>query len=71
MREKISSGTLAGILNGSAYVGSAAKLLCFRKIADISGWNTVFIILLGAVCSVLVFGAIYWLLAAKKEALKV
>lgn len=71
MREEISSGTLAGILNGSAYVGSAASSYVFGKIADISGWNAVFIILLGAVCSALVFGTIYWLLASKKEALEV
>ncbi|MCQ2420284.1 MAG: MFS transporter [Clostridia bacterium] len=38
MRSKINSGTLAGILNGFAYVGSMISSYCLGTIADKRGW---------------------------------
>lgn len=72
MREKMSSGALAGILNGSAYVGSALSSYTLGKIADVTGnWNAVFFTLLGAACSALIFGGVYWLISFKKKELRI
>ena len=59
MREKISSGVLAGILNGCAYLGSGLSSYVLGKIADVTGgWDSVFFTLLGAACSMLLFGGV-------------
>ena len=47
MRDKIDSGRLAGLLNGFCYVGSTLSAYGLGRVADISGWNTVFMLLLG------------------------
>jgi transporter, major facilitator family len=46
LREKYESGKMAGILNGSAYVGSTISAYGLGAIADKSGWNGVFLLLL-------------------------
>ena len=46
LREKISSGSLAGLMNAFCYVGSTASAYGLGKIADGTGWNTVILILL-------------------------
>ncbi len=46
LREKYESGKMAGILNGSAYVGSTISAYGLGAIADQSGWNGVFVLLL-------------------------
>lgn len=46
LREKYDSGKMAGILNGSAYVGSTISAYGLGAIADASGWNGVFALLL-------------------------
>ncbi len=68
MREKISSGLLAGILDGSAYLGSGISSYALGKIADVTGgWNSVFATLLGSACSILIFGGVY-MIASKHKA---
>lgn len=70
MRKVFSSGSLAGIINGSAYAGSALSSFALGKIADISGWNAVFVTLLGTAVAALVIGAIYSLISFKNPKLK-
>ena len=57
LREKYESGKMAGILNGSAYVGSTISAYGLGAIADKSGWNGVFLLLLAlsALATVLSF----------------
>lgn len=57
LREKYDSGKMAGILNGSAYVGSTISAYGLGAIADKSGWNGVFLLLLAlsALATVLSF----------------
>lgn len=71
MRTAFSSGFLGGVLNGSAYIGSATSSYLLGKIADVSGWDAVFITFFSVAVSVLIFGSLYWILATKKPALKV
>ncbi len=72
MRDKMSPGALAGILNGSGYIGSALSSWGLGKISDLSGgWNMVFITLLGTVISALIFGGIYVIASAKNKELMV
>ena len=52
MRGKVNSGLIAGILNGSCYVGSAASSYGLGVIADKFGWASVFWVLL-AFCFVI------------------
>ena len=47
MRDKMDSGLLAGVLNGSCYVGSTISSYGLGVIADNSGWNAVFYLLFG------------------------
>lgn len=48
MREKMNSGTLAGVMNAACYIGSTASAYGLGKIADGTGWNTVILTLLVA-----------------------
>lgn len=66
VRQKVSTGALAGILNGSAYIGTAAGAYLLGRIADTHGWNAVFITLFCCVCTAVVLGIIYLLISFKK-----
>ena len=66
MRDKIDSGRLAGILNGFCYVGSTLSAYGLGKVADISGWNTVFMLLLTMCVSAVIICVIYISVRAKK-----
>ena len=46
MKNHINSGTLAGVLNGFCYVGSAVSSYILGSVADMWGWLAVFIILI-------------------------
>ena len=46
LREKMNSGSLAGLMNSFCYVGSTASAYGLGKIADNTGWNTVIYVLL-------------------------
>lgn len=46
LRSHMSSGLLAGVLNGFCYLGSTISSYGLGLIADVSGWNSVFIVLL-------------------------
>ena len=72
MRERMSSGALAGILNGAAYIGTALSTWLLGKIADISGgWSAVFATLLGVALSALIIGAVYLIVAIKHPKLNI
>lgn len=72
MREKISTGFLAGLLNACSYLGSSASNYVLGKVADVTGgWNAVFLTLLGALAATLVFGFVYMLFAVKHKEIKV
>lgn len=71
MRSRMSSGTLTGVLNGSAYIGSAASSYLLGRIADVSGWSAVFVTLCGVVCSAVLLGAIYLALSHRKPEINV
>lgn len=47
MQDKMNAGFLAGIMNGSSYMGNALSTYGLGAIADHSGWNGVFLLLLG------------------------
>lgn len=47
-KQTANAGMLAGVLNGSCYIGSTLSSYCLGMIADKSGWNGVFYILLAA-----------------------
>lgn len=70
MRDAYDSGTLAGILNGCAYVGSTVSAYALGAIADRFGWNGVFTLFLwlaaGASTLALLCGVVTRLRAAKK-----
>ncbi len=70
MREKMSTGAIAGILNGCGYIGSAASSYALGKIADVSGWTTVFVTLLVSVCVAVISGIIYKLISIKNKDLE-
>ena len=48
MREHINSGFLTGVMNTGGFLGIAASTYGMGKIADDSGWNTVFLVLFAA-----------------------
>ena len=66
MRDKIDSGRLAGILNGFCYVGSTLSAYGLGRVADISGWNTVFMLLL-AMCGLAVMICVIYISVRAKE----
>ena len=59
MKGKVNSGLIAGILNGFCYVGSTVTSYGLGAIADGSGWQSVFYVLLGAAALAAVVGALY------------
>lgn len=69
MRDKLNSGTLAGLLNACCYVGSAIASYGLGAVADNSGWNTVFFLILSILGVCTVTGVVYSLVTLKKKAL--
>lgn len=67
MHEKVSAGSLSGILNGSAYVGSATSSYVLGKIADLSGWTAAFIMLIASAIFALIVGVVYLIIVKHKE----
>ena len=62
-KERINSGMLAGILNGFCYLGSCLSAYGLGEIADVGGWNTVFVVLL-TLCLIVVGIAICYMIMA-------
>lgn len=58
-REMISSGFIAGVLNGFCYLGSTISSYGLGSIADHFGWTAVFITLLGFCAAAFVVWGIY------------
>ncbi len=44
-KDKVNSGLLAGVLNGFCYMGSTLSMYGLGLIADMGGWNAVFVLL--------------------------
>lgn len=44
-KEKVNSGLLAGVLNGFCYMGSTLSMYGLGLVADMGGWNAVFVLL--------------------------
>ena len=59
LRDKIDSGKLAGILNGFCYFGSTLSSYGLGAVADVKGWNTVFVLIFSICVASVVIGAIY------------
>ncbi len=67
VRNKFNAGTLTGLLNGSAYIGSAVSSYGLGAIADASGWNAVFITLIGTMVAAILFCVVYRLILLKNK----
>ena len=59
LKERVGSGSLAGILNGFCYLGSTVSTYGLGLISDVYDWYTVFYVLLGICLGVSVLGAAY------------
>lgn len=59
MRDKVEPGKIAGILNGFCYLGSTLSAYGLGAIADRSGWDAVFYLLLSACGIGLLIGLLY------------
>ena len=71
MRKRMSSGALAGLLNGAAYIGTAISTYALGKIADVSGWSAVFATLVGISVSAFVLGGVYLVFTVKHKELDI
>ena len=67
LRDSVDSGKMAGILNGCCYVGSTVSTVCLGRIADASGWNAVFLTLLGCMGLGVLLCCAYLLLQGRKS----
>ena len=65
MKGKVNSGLIAGVLNGFCYLGSTISSYGLGIIADNFGWVSVFGVLFGVCCSVVVVAVIYSLFKRK------
>lgn len=61
----INAGTLAGVLDGFCYVGSAITTYGLGSISDRWGWDTVFVLLL-SLCAVMVLVCLVYMICQKK-----
>lgn len=64
MRDNVDSGKIAGILNGFCYLGSTISAYGLGAIADHSGWNAVFYLLLAS-CGIGLFVGFLYLICVK------
>ena len=67
LRDSVDSGKMAGILNGCCYVGSTLSTVSLGRIADASGWNAVFLTLLGCMGLGVLLCCTYLLLQGRKS----
>lgn len=53
--EEVNAGTVAGLIDGFCYVGSSISSYCIGKLAEETGWNMVFVLLMSVsfLCAVL------------------
>ncbi len=61
MKEKTSSGMLAGVLNGFCYLGSTVSSYGLGAVADRWGWPSVFTVLISVSIFVIIIGSVYLL----------
>ena len=67
MKGKINSGMIAGVLNGFCYVGSTVSSYGLGLVADAWGWTTVFYLLLGVACLVVVATTVFFLFRKRSK----
>lgn len=65
---KENAGTIAGVLDGFCYVGSAITAFGMGSIADNYGWNTVFYVLLFVCLLMIIICALYVIISKFKQA---
>ena len=63
-KDKVNSGLLAGVLNGCCYIGSTLSAYGLGLVADMGGWNAVFI-LLASLCLVAVALSVVYIIIKK------
>ena len=56
-KEKVNSGLLAGVLNGFCYMGSTLSMYGLGLVADMGGWNAVFVLLFSLCVAAVVIAA--------------
>lgn len=64
---KFNAGFLAGFLNGACYVGAAIATYVLGNIADESGWNGAFILLIAIAAVSALFAAAYLIIQRKSK----
>ena len=67
MRGRISAGVLAGLFDGSCYVGSAISTYGIGAIAENTGWNAVFYLFAACACASALIAAVVLLLSIVKR----
>ena len=70
MRPYYDSGSFAGIVNGAAYIGSVIATYCIPLFVEATGWNALFILLIGLSALVLVSSLVLTLIFRKKDEYK-
>ncbi len=66
LKDRVSSGKLAGILNGFCYLGSTLSSYTLGAVADSFGWISVMYVLLALSVAVIASGAAYLIFERKK-----
>ena len=64
---KFNAGFLAGFLNGACYIGAAVATYVLGYIADVSGWNSAFILLIVIAVFSALLAVVYLIFDKKKK----
>jgi OPA family glycerol-3-phosphate transporter-like MFS transporter len=62
MKGKVNSGLIAGAINGCCYLGSTLSSYGLGVVADVSGWNAVFWLLLGVCALMILVYVVYFII---------
>ncbi len=63
LRDSVDSGKIAGVLNGFCYLGSTVSSYGLGAVADVKGWNAVFVLMFAFCIVSMLIGFTYALLA--------
>lgn len=67
LREKVDSGTIAGVLNGFCYLGSTISSYGLGAVADAKGWSAVFILIFSICIASVMIGFGYSIFSRSKK----
>ena len=67
LRDRVSSGLLSGIFDGSCYAGSAISSYGIGAVADSMGWTAVFWVFVGVSMFAVVMSLIAWIVKKKQS----